>query len=65
MECIATVPIWLLAVIIFLLRTVDVSMGTVRTLAIVEGRLVASTALGFFEVLVWIVAISQVITRAD
>ena len=63
MEFIADIPIGLLVPFIFVLRIVDVSMGTIRTLAIVEGRIGVSVVLGFFEVLVWLVAITQVIVR--
>lgn len=63
MEFIQSMPVYLLAMLIFGLRIIDVSIGTVRTLAIVEGRLNLSVALGFCEVLVWILAVSQVISR--
>ena len=63
MEYVQSIPVWLMAAIIFSLRIVDVSMGTVRTIAIVDGRVKLSVVLGFFEVLVWIIAVSQVITR--
>ncbi len=42
--------------VIFLLRVVDVSMGTMRTLLMVRGHRVAAPALSFFEILVWLVA---------
>jgi uncharacterized protein YebE (UPF0316 family) len=58
-----TVPLWLLCVSIFLLRVCDVTLGTVRTVSIVKGHITTSVALGFFEVIIWIVAISQVIAR--
>ena len=61
----AELPIWFLAILIFLLRIVDVSMGTIRTVAIIEGKSVAATILGFFEVLVWVVVVAQVIVRID
>jgi len=60
---IAELPIWALSVAIFFLRIVDVSLGTVRTLAIVSGRLRTAVALGFFEVLLWVLVVSQVIVR--
>jgi len=63
MEFIQSLPIYMLALLIFCLRIVDVSIGTVRMLAIVEGRLNLSVVLGFCEVLVWIMAVSQVIAR--
>lgn len=63
MEFIDTMPVWALALLIFILRIIDVSMGTVRTLGVVEGLAKLSVVLGFFEVLIWIVAVSQVVTR--
>jgi uncharacterized protein YebE (UPF0316 family) len=56
-------PVWALASLIFLLRVADVSLGTVRTIVVVNGRIRLSVILGFFEVLVWITAVSQVILR--
>ncbi|MCG6926733.1 MAG: DUF5698 domain-containing protein [Acidobacteria bacterium] len=56
-------PVWALATLIFLLRVADVSLGTVRTIVVVHGRIPLSVFLGFFEVLVWITAVSQVILR--
>jgi uncharacterized protein YebE (UPF0316 family) len=46
---------------IFGLRVVDVSMGTVRMLMIVRGRKLPSALIGFFQVLIFILAISKVI----
>jgi uncharacterized protein YebE (UPF0316 family) len=50
-----------LAMLIFAIRVVDVSLGTLRTISVVQGRLLLSVVLGFVEVLIWIVALSQVI----
>lgn len=48
--------------LIFGLRVLSVSMGTLRTLLIVRGSRLISAAIGFFEVLIFVVAISQVIS---
>jgi uncharacterized protein YebE (UPF0316 family) len=56
-------PVWALATLVFLLRVADVSLGTLRTIVVVHGRIRLSVLLGFFEVLVWITAVSQVILR--
>jgi uncharacterized protein YebE (UPF0316 family) len=56
-------PVWALATLIFLLRVGDVSVGTMRTIVVVNGRIRLSVVLGFIEVLIWITAISQVILR--
>jgi uncharacterized protein YebE (UPF0316 family) len=55
--------VWTLATLIFLLRVADVSVGTMRTIVVVHGRIRLSVVLGFIEVLIWITAISQVILR--
>lgn len=54
-------PPLVMAGIIFLLRIVDVSLGTMRTITVVQGRVRLSVLLGFFEVFVWLMAISQVL----
>lgn len=64
MDFLTTWPVWALSLLIFFLRIVDVSMGTVRTLTVVSGRIRLSVVLGFFEVLIWVVAISQVLSVA-
>jgi uncharacterized protein YebE (UPF0316 family) len=56
-------PVWALAGLVFLLRVADVSLGTMRTIVVVNGKITLSVALGFLEVLIWITAVSQVILR--
>jgi len=58
-----TLPVWGLGLLIFCLRITDVSIGTLRTISVVQGRIRLSVVLGFFEVLIWAFAVSQVITR--
>lgn len=53
-------PALLLCFIIFA-RIIDVSLGTVRTICVVRGLRITAAVLGFFEVLVWIIAISGVL----
>lgn len=65
MEWIATIPVWLLCILIFVLRICDVTLGTVRTVSIVKGYLTLAVVLGFFEVMIWILAVSQVISRIN
>lgn len=60
-----TLPVWALALLIFFLRIIDVSLGTCRTIAVVQGRIVTSVMLGFFEVLIWITTVSQVFQHAS
>jgi uncharacterized protein YebE (UPF0316 family) len=53
------------ALLIFCLRLVDVSLGTVRLLMIGRGQRKIAPLLGFVEVTIWVIAISQVITNLD
>ncbi len=53
------------AALIFAARITDVSLGTVRTIMVVNGYRLASWALSFFEVLVWVFAASKVIAHLD
>ena len=63
MEAIFNLPIWAVALFVFGLRVMDVSLGTLRTLSVVHGRLALSVMIGFVEILLWIIAVSQVIMR--
>ncbi|MGE0683271.1 MAG: DUF2179 domain-containing protein [Candidatus Binatia bacterium] len=42
-------------------RIADVTLGTLRTVYVIQGRRGVSWALGFFEILIWIAAVSKVI----
>ncbi|MEW5734479.1 MAG: DUF5698 domain-containing protein [Thermodesulfobacteriota bacterium] len=53
----------LLGIGIFFSRVADVTLGTMRTLAIVQGRTKVSFVLGFFEVSLWLVVISTVVHK--
>ena len=54
---------FILGVVIFLARIADVSLGTIRTIAIVQGRSVAAFFLGFIEVTIWITIVSTVVNN--
>jgi uncharacterized protein YebE (UPF0316 family) len=45
--------------VIFAMRIVDVSLGTVRMIVMVRGQRALAAAIGFIEVLVWIVAVGN------
>lgn len=49
------------ALFIFLARVADVSLGTLRTIAIVHGRTVMSFWLGFFESAIWLAVVSTIV----
>lgn len=52
---------WLvIPLLIFLARIVDVSIGTIRILFISRGKKYLAPIMGFFEVLVWLLAIGQI-----
>jgi uncharacterized protein YebE (UPF0316 family) len=53
------------SILIFLARLVDVSMGTMRMILLVRGRREIASVSSFFEMIIWIVAISRVITQLD
>lgn len=50
----------LLPVLIFLARILDVSFGTIRIIFISRGRKFLAPLIGFFEILIWLVAIGKV-----
>ena len=50
-----------LPAMIFCARVADVSLDTMRVIFLNRGRKVAAPILGFFEVLIWVLAISQVL----
>lgn len=50
-----------LPLLIFLARIVDVSLGTIRLIFISKGMKNLATILGFFEVLIWVIAISKLL----
>ncbi len=52
-------------ILIFVLRIIDVSLGTVRMILIIRSRRAWATLIGFVEVTIWVVAVSQVITNMD
>jgi uncharacterized protein YebE (UPF0316 family) len=62
-DLLSAMPVWALAITIFCCRVTDVSLGTVRTLFVVQGRLAVSVLIGFVEVLLWVTAVTQVIVR--
>jgi uncharacterized protein YebE (UPF0316 family) len=51
--------------LIFMARICDVSIGTMRIIFISKGKRNIAPFLGFFEVLIWIVAISKIMQNLD
>lgn len=56
-------PVWAIALVIFTLRICDVTLGTFRTISVVHGRVRLAVLLGFFEIAIWVTAISQVVVK--
>jgi uncharacterized protein YebE (UPF0316 family) len=55
----------LMPVLIFLARICDVSIGTMRIIFVSKGKRNIAPVLGFFEVLIWITAISKIMQNLD
>ncbi len=51
--------------LIFLARVLDVSMMTMRIIFVSRGRRFLAPAIGFFEVLIWLLAIGQVMKNLN
>lgn len=56
---------FLLPALIFLARICDVSIGTMRIIFVSKGKKYIAPFLGFFEVLIWITAISKIMQNLD
>jgi len=52
--------ILLTGLLVFLARVIDVTLGTLRTLSIVNGMMKTAFVLGFIEISLWLVVISKV-----
>jgi len=50
---------------IFLARIGDVTLGTIRMICVTRGRRWTAMILGFFEILIWITAVSSVFSHLD
>ncbi len=58
-------PLLASALLIFVLRITDVSIGTLRITFLVRGKRGVAGVLSFFESLIWLVAAAQVLTTLD
>lgn len=52
-------------ILIFVARVCDVSLATIRTLMVVQGRKLQAAVIGFFEVTIYIVALGKVVSSLD
>lgn len=55
----------LLPLLIFLSRIADVTIGTIRIVMVAKGQKLIAPLLGFFEVLIWLIAISRIMQNLD
>lgn len=65
METILTVSAWLSAGLIFMLRVSDMTLDTLRVLVVMRGRKGVAWVLGFFQSLIFVLAISSVLSNLD
>lgn len=56
---------WLLPLIIFFGRICDVTLGTLRIIFVSKGERYKAPIVGFFEVFIWVVIISQIFAHAN
>lgn len=56
---------WLLPIIIFFGRICDVTLGTLRIIFVSKGEKKKAPIVGFFEVFIWVVIISQIFSNAN
>ncbi len=55
----------LLPGLIFLARVMDVTIGTIRIVMVSKGHKFWAPILGFFEILIWLIAITKIIQNLD
>ena len=58
-------PEWYVVVLIFCARLLDVPIGTIRMMMVMAGHKYVSALLGFFEVMIWVVAVGKAIQYLD
>jgi uncharacterized protein YebE (UPF0316 family) len=56
---------FILPFLIFIARICDVSIGTVRIVMVAKGQKMWAPILGFFEILIWLLAISRIFQNLD
>ena len=54
-----------LPLLIFLARICDVTIGTIRIIFVSKGQKTLAPLLGFFEVLIWIIAMGEIMQNLD
>jgi len=59
------IPAWATALLIFFLRVGDMSLDTLRVLVVMRGRKGIAWVLGFFQALIFVIAISSVLANVN
>ncbi len=59
------IPIWLFPILIFALRVSDMSLDTLRVLFVIRGLRPLAWIFGFFQSLLWVIAITSVLSNLD
>lgn len=57
--------VFILPIVIFFARIADVSLGTLRITMVSRGYKIESAILGFFEVLIWVIVVAQLLTNLN
>ena len=60
-----TLNYFIIPLLIFLARIGDVSFSTIRIIFVMSGKRNVAPILGFFEALIWLLAIGQIISNID
>lgn len=60
-----TITYIIIPVLIFLARLTDVTIGTMRLIFVSKGYKLVAPILGFFEIIIWLLAISQIMQHLD
>ncbi len=55
----------LLPLMIFFARIADVTIGTIRIVMVSKGQKLVAPVLGFFEVIIWLLAMSKIVQNID
>jgi uncharacterized protein YebE (UPF0316 family) len=59
------VPWYILPVILFFMRVLDMSMDTLRVVSVVHGRKLSAWMFGFYQSIIFVVAITSILSNLD
>jgi uncharacterized protein YebE (UPF0316 family) len=60
-----TITYIIIPILIFFARLTDVTIGTMRLIFVSKGYKLVAPILGFFEIIIWLLAISQIMQHLD